>query len=140
MAESSKSMMLKLNPMKIMVRPQILRVLPMRNKQTKQKKWTASKLMILAVIIISIEILAYAEWIMYNLGNIDALYVLIGIPASLATSLVAYFKKSRAENTKGGIVYDMAMKEWESCEDEGIEDEELVEEDVDEALDETAEG
>ena len=112
----------------------------MRNKQTKQKKWTASKLMILAVIIISIEILAYAEWVMYSLGNIDALYVLIGIPASLATSLVAYFKKSRAENTKGGIVYDMAMKEWESCEDEGMEDEELVEEDVDEALDETAEG
>ena len=117
-----------------------------KQKEIHQKHFTASKMMILAVIIICVEILVYAEWAMLHLGDISAIYVLIGIPASLAPSLMAYFKKSQAENTKDGIIYDLAMKEFEV--DDGVDvsdeeepaDEELTEVETFSIFDEDVEG
>lgn len=117
-----------------------------KQKEVHQKHFNASKMMILAVIVICIEILIYAEWAMLHLGDISAIYVLIGIPASLAPSLMAYFKKSQAENTKDGIIYDLAMKEFEV--DDGVDvsaeeepaDEELPEVETFSIFDEEVEG
>ena len=103
-----------------------------KRKEVHQKHFNASKMMICAVIIICVEILIYAEWAMLHLGDISAIYVLIGIPASLAPSLMAYFKKSQAENTKDGIIYDLAMKEFEV--DDGVDVGEQEEEPADEEL------
>jgi len=43
-------------------------------------------------------------------GTLPCLTALIGaVQASAAVVLSAYFSKSRAENTRGGIVYDAAL-------------------------------
>jgi len=41
------------------------------------------------------------------------MYALIGIPVALAPIIWGYYSKSKAENTSGGIVYDMAMRSTE---------------------------
>ena len=39
------------------------------------------------------------------------MYALIGIPATIIPIVLGYYSKSKAENTAGGITYDMAMME-----------------------------
>jgi hypothetical protein len=51
---------------------------------------------------------------MLKLGDISAMYVLIGVPVSLVPIVLGYYWKSKNENTAGGITYDIAMKEKES--------------------------
>ena len=48
-------------------------------------------------------------------GSLPYLTALIGaLLAASAVVLTAYFQKSKAENTQGGIVYDAAMNtEWD---------------------------
>jgi hypothetical protein len=58
---------------------------------------------------------------MLELGDLSALYALVGVAASLAAAIWAYCEKSKAENTKGGIVYDSAMQKPEDN-DTGDED------------------
>jgi hypothetical protein len=54
---------------------------------------------------IMFEIVIFAQIIMWHFGDFSSLYVLIGIPATMVLPLFEFFKKSRAENTAGGIVY-----------------------------------
>ena len=93
-------------------------------KLNKPKKWSASKIVIAAMILLCLQIIIYAEWVMYALQDITALYVLIGVPATLTVSIWGYYSKSKAENVQGGLVYDATMLELKSeyNEDEPDED------------------
>lgn len=84
----------------------------LKNKyRTKLKKPSTSKLALLAVFLICFEVLIFSECFMWQFQDSSALYALIGVPVALMPTLVAYYVKSRAENTKDGIVYEMAMLE-----------------------------
>lgn len=75
----------------------------------KPKKLAWSKIMMIVMIIICVQIIVFSEWIMWLYADLSSLYALVGIAAALAASVWAYCDKSKAENTKGGIVYDSAL-------------------------------
>lgn len=83
----------------------------------KSNKPSMSKAILLMVLFFCIEIAIFAEVFMWHFGDSSALYALIGIPAALIPIVIAYYVKAKAENTVGGIVYDMAMmkehEEWD---------------------------
>lgn len=74
-------------------------------------KLSTSKLVVLGMFLLVLEIIIFAEVAMMKYGDFSAMYVLIGIPATLIPTIMAYFSKSKSENTAGGIVYEKAMKE-----------------------------
>lgn len=78
-------------------------------ERNKQKAF--SKRIMRWMFFICIQILAFAEFMMWYTQDLSALYVLIGVPASLAVGIWQYSVKSAKENTKGGITYEMAMLE-----------------------------
>lgn len=80
-------------------------------KQKKRKKIPYSKIVMGLLFVLAIQIVAFSEIMMYRTGNLSALYALIGISASLTAGYFGYLSHSKAENTKGGIVYDSAMAE-----------------------------
>lgn len=82
-----------------------------RKGKTKHKLPSTSKLILLGMILLCVQIVAFCEYAMMTLCDTSALYVLIGIPAALAPIIWGYYSKSKAENTAGGIVYDTAMAE-----------------------------
>lgn len=87
----------------------------LKNKyRTKIKKPTTSKLALLAVFLICFEVLIFAECFMWQFQDSSALYALIGVPVAIIPTLVAYYSKSKAENTVGGITYEMAMLEHQT--------------------------
>lgn len=77
-----------------------------------KKKLTTSKLLLLAVFLMSVEIIIFCEFMMAKFGDFSAMYALIGVPATLVPTIISYYMKSRAENTVGGITYDTAMLEY----------------------------
>lgn len=79
--------------------------------RTKIKKPATSKLALLAVFLICFEVLIFAECFMWKFQDSSALYALIGVPVAIIPTLVAYYSKAKAENTSGGITYEMAMLE-----------------------------
>lgn len=82
-----------------------------RSRLKKPKdKLTTSKLALLIMFIIVFEIVVFTQILMYVTRDLSALYVLIGIPATMILPLWRYYAKSQVENTQGGITYDMAMK------------------------------
>ena len=72
---------------------------------------STSKLILLVVILLCLEIVFFCQYVMIELGDTSAMYVLIGIPVTLVPTIWAYYSKSKAENTVGGIVFETAMKE-----------------------------
>ncbi|MBR5604319.1 MAG: hypothetical protein IKW51_09020 [Bacteroidales bacterium] len=103
-----------------------MRKLKQRNKSNERKRKlkeekmkcfpkfklpSTSKLILLGVILLCLQIVIFCEYTMITLGDTSAMYVLIGIPATLIPVVWGYYSKSKAENTQGGIVYDMAMKQ-----------------------------
>ena len=80
-------------------------------KQKKRKKIPYSKIVMGLLFVLAIQIVAFSEIMMYRTENLSALYALIGISASLTAGYFGYLSHSKAENTKGGIVYDSAMAE-----------------------------
>ena len=50
---------------------------------------------------------------MWHFADLSALYSLIGATVGETIAYCAYAAKSARENTEGGIVHDMAMKEQE---------------------------
>lgn len=82
-----------------------------RDKGRKKIKFpSTSKLILLGVIILCVQIVFFCEYAMLTLYDASSLYVLIGIPAALAPIIWGYYSKSKAENTQGGIVYETAME------------------------------
>ena len=64
------------------------------------------------------EIVVFAQVIMWHFGDFSSLYVLIGIPATMALPLFEYMSKSRAQNTAGGITYQLAMRQQDRIDNE----------------------
>lgn len=98
-----------------------------RKYRTKFKLPSTSKLILLGVMLLCLEIVIFCEYTMLALQDVSAMYVLIGIPAALVPIVWGYYSKSKAENTAGGIIYETAMKEKEQL-SECIED--VIEEEV----------
>lgn len=84
------------------------------DKMTKHKSFSTSKLILLGMILLCLQIVFFCEYAMLTLGDTSAMYVLIGIPAALAPIIWGYYGKSKAENVAGGIVYESAMAEMRS--------------------------
>lgn len=76
-----------------------------------KKKWSTSKIVLLVVFIICIEILIFAEIMMNKYGDLSAMYALIGVPTTLVPIIISYYHKSAKENSQFGITYEMAMLE-----------------------------
>lgn len=84
------------------------------DKTAKRKSCSTSKLILLGMILLCLQIVFFCEYAMLTLGDTSAMYVLIGIPAALAPIIWGYYGKSKAENVSGGIVYESAMAEMRS--------------------------
>lgn len=84
-----------------------------RKGRQKRRLPSTSKLILLGMILLCVQIVAFCEYAMMTLYDASSLYVLIGIPAALAPIIWGYYSKSKAENTVGGIVYDTAMAEMQ---------------------------
>ena len=88
-----------------------------RKYKTKLKLPSTSKLILIWAVLLCLEIVIFCEYTMITLGDTSAMYVLIGIPATLIPVIWGYYSKSKAENTQGGIVYDMAMMQLNQIND-----------------------
>ena len=75
----------------------------------KFKLPSTSKLILLGAILLCLQIVLFCEYVMITLGDTSAMYVLIGIPATLIPVIWGYYSKSKAENTSGGIIYETTM-------------------------------
>lgn len=84
----------------------------MVSKNNKHKKFSTSKVALFIVFVLCIQIILFCEFMMFTTKDISAMYVLIGVPASLISVVLGYYHKSAAENTVGGIVYDSAMLQY----------------------------
>lgn len=84
-----------------------------RFKLSKPKKPSWTKVMMVIIVAVCIEIIIYSEVVMWLRYDLSALYALVGVPAAMFGVFWSYSEKSKAENSKGGITYDMAMKELE---------------------------
>ena len=83
----------------------------------KMKKPATSKVALFLTIFITFQIVLFVEYVMLKYGDFSATYALIGIPATLAPSIISYMNKSKAENSVGGITYDSAMAQYNSTND-----------------------
>lgn len=92
-----------------------------KNKLKKKHKLPpTSKLVLLVVFVLSIQIIAFVEFVMLKYGDFSAAYALIGIPVTIVPTILGYFYKSKAENTQGGIIYEKAMMSAEDEDDESV--------------------
>lgn len=73
-----------------------------------------SKLILLGAVLLCLEIVIFGEYVMLTRYDTSAMYALIGIPVTLTPIIWGYYSKSKAENTQGGITYDMAMAQIEA--------------------------
>lgn len=91
-----------------------------KNKLKKKHKLPpTSKLVLLVVFALSIQIIAFVEFVMLKYGDFSAAYALIGIPVTIVPTILGYYHKSKAENTEGGIIYEKAMMQAED-DDESV--------------------
>ena len=83
-----------------------------KNKYKQKKKLpSTSKLILIGAVLLCLEIIVFCEYLMWKTSDLTAMYVLIGIAASLASIVLGYFIKSKAENTSGGLIFESAMEE-----------------------------
>ncbi len=80
-----------------------------KNRYRKKRKLSTSKIILVVVFVICIQILVFSEYAMLRFGDLSAMYALIGVPATIVPTVIAYFSKSKAENSANGITYEMAM-------------------------------
>lgn len=82
-----------------------------KNKYKRKFKLpSTSKLVLLVVFIMCVEILAFSQYAMIVTGDTSAMYTLIGVPVTLVPTVISYYWKSKAENTIGGITFETAMQ------------------------------
>lgn len=94
----------------------------------KKKLPSTSKLILIGAVLLCLQIIIFCEYMMWRTGDLQAMYVLIGIAASLTATCIGYFIKSKAENTTGGITYETAMEELRQSgcvQQESISDEDI---------------
>lgn len=92
---------------------QNIRNIRSRRKKPHKLNLSYSKFVLLGMIIMCFQIVLFCEYAIITLADASAMYALIGIPVALAPIIWGYYSKSKAENTSGGIVYDMAMRNVE---------------------------
>lgn len=80
-------------------------------KNKYKKKISTSKLLLIVVVFLCLEIIVFSQYVMIKFQDLTALYTLIGVPVSLVPVALGYFYKSTKENTEGGIVFEQAMLE-----------------------------
>lgn len=86
-------------------------------KQKREEYWPrrkrppTAKMAMWYIFISCTAVQTYSMIAMWHFADLSALYSLIGATVGEAISYCAYAAKSARENTKGGIVHDMAMKE-----------------------------
>lgn len=71
---------------------------------------STSKLMAVYLFVVFNAVLIYAMVAMWTFGDLNYLGVLITDIAGQVLTYFIYAKKSTAENTQGGLVYDSAME------------------------------
>lgn len=98
----------------------------MAKYKPKRKPPSTSKIILFAVFLLCIQIVAFCEYAMITLSDASAMYVLIGIPATLVPTVISYYNKSRAENTVGGIVFETAMQSKQCDEEEDLSGDDAV--------------
>ena len=86
----------------------------------KIKMPSTSKLVLLGVFLICIEVLVFSQYAMIVLGDASALYALIGVPAALIPVCLGYYSKAKAENTVGGIKYDSVVNSNTGSEEDAV--------------------
>ena len=87
-----------------------------------RKRWTVSKVLACGILLVdgiaTLAVLYFCSMAIrrdFN-GALPYLTALIGaLQAATAVVLSAYFCKSRAENTRGGIIYDTAVNPDRDC-------------------------
>lgn len=84
-------------------------------------KISTSKLILIAVLLLNLQIIYFVEKAIMTYGDLSALYALIAIPATLVPTVWAYFSKAKAENCAGGITYDSAMEQLRQSSSENDE-------------------
>lgn len=90
-----------------------------KNKYRKPFKLpSTSKLMLLTVILLCLEVIVFCEYIILQRGDMRAMYALLVLPVTLSLAIWGYYNKAKAENTLGGIVYEAAMSERKRTSDE----------------------
>lgn len=82
-----------------------------KKSRTKIKFPSTSKLILLMAFLLCLEIIIFCEYMMVKTGDLSSLYAMIGVASALIPLCLGYYFKSKAENTAGGITYDMAMLE-----------------------------
>ena len=82
-----------------------------KKSRTKIKFPSTSKLILLVAFLLCLEIIIFCEYMMVKTGDLSSLYSMIGVASALIPLCLGYYFKSKAENTAGGITYDMAMLE-----------------------------
>ena len=82
-----------------------------KKSRTKFKLPSTSKLILLVAFLLCLEIIIFCEYMMVKTGDLSSLYAMIGVASALIPLCLGYYFKSKAENTAGGITYDMAMLE-----------------------------
>ena len=75
------------------------------------RKPSTSKLIVLAVFALCLQILWFAEHMAVITSDTTYMYALIAIPAALIPTVISYFIKSKCENSAGGITYDSVMEQ-----------------------------
>lgn len=85
------------------------------------QKISTSKLILVAVLLLNLQIIYFVEKAIMTYGDLSALYALIAIPATLIPTVWAYFSKAKAENCAGGITYDSAMEQLRQSSSENDE-------------------
>ena len=90
-----------------------------RKYNIRLKLPSTSKLVLMGVFLICIEILVFAEYAMISLGDTSAMYALIGVPAALIPICLGYYNKAKAENTIGGITYEQAFAQKHQANEDG---------------------
>lgn len=88
----------------------------------KRKKPTTDKLIATYLFIILNVVLLYAMFAMWHFADLSYLGVLITDIAGQVITYYIYAKKATAQNTKGGITYDLAMLEHENATIETTDD------------------
>lgn len=94
-----------------------------RKYKSKLKLPSTSKLILLGAILLCLQIVIFCEYVMITLCDTSAMYVLVGIPATLIPVIWGYYSKAKAENTHGGITYEMAMMQMNNNENLSVSDE-----------------
>lgn len=82
-----------------------------KKSRAKFKLPSTSKLILLMAFLLCLEIIIFCEYMMIKTGDLSSLYSMIGVASALIPLCLGYYFKSKAENTAGGITYDMAMLE-----------------------------